>query len=898
MKETVGVNLPALGMDLLVTEANGKGAVEMDDILIISSRQSQVADLWVNYLKSCFEHISKRRNSPPFRLLSVCLEDFGSTIPVAMEEKLAGVRLQVVIICPLFLDYLFQYPEPGSAIGRLLCPKRVIAMLLGVEENSINEEHRAALISYNQWKHLHVKNKDTKFVAEFLNLALGILSHMSEAPTNRPEKASFSVMPKKVKEGHNKVIVLLTEPLEKEDELSINIDKAGDTIEVPSIKRRNLYTVTFAMPASCLEISMLVGVHVIKNGKTLGCRQVKCESRMRELDQILRSMDNPLEFMCQTLGFSPGDRDQLDSFLLSAFQRNIPPHFNLLNAAPTAIPQRPFSRSEEYPTLLHFAARFGLEKLSWQLLECPGGEHACDMRNVCELTPGEMAEKAGHTKLANSLKGYLQMSEFSSMYSYLKMVCQNQSSTPENLCETDYHKPRPLSETYQVPPSARPLTILGVQSPAMQINLNTVVNGYMEMHPAGNGHSPIVDTAESEHQYLSFVDEALSQEDELQQRLKKSETKKSLEQLDNVQDQLAEIINDFKNNVFTIAEVEKLVENWKNRNDVQQSFKDKQEQLDKMRFEYERLQKKIKDDMKRPTPFDRIRHFFKGKGKDGKESVSSKSSQNCAKSQNNDATHHRPSSSLSLQSATSSSSSEQMSLASGCSGASLGDSGTHSDPEDKKASASGTIQNGNSNSGSDFPTCTQALKIGKAKSIRSYETPPAPRPVHLNLSSQPSKCGTQSSESLENRPPYPVPRNFPSECAIPNDIDDTAYYITPTQEIPTYGERIFEVSRSASNETPRNKIQNTQNIFPSVLGMKENDTCLNVGEETTFDCKTNKSLFEGDQNSPKVPSSPAFSTTSESEFPNYANITSANLPLLQGDVYSSSVPPPVPPRLE
>lgn len=42
------------------------------------------------------------------------------------------------------------------------------------------------------------------------------------------------------------------------------------------------------------------------------------------------------------------------------------------------------------------------------------------------------------------------------------------------------------------------------------------------------------------------------------------------------QDELLEIIHDFKNNVLTINEVENLVETWKNRNDVQQSFKEKQ----------------------------------------------------------------------------------------------------------------------------------------------------------------------------------------------------------------------------------------------------------------------------------------------------------------------------------
>jgi DNA-binding transcriptional MerR regulator len=83
------------------------------------------------------------------------------------------------------------------------------------------------------------------------------------------------------------------------------------------------------------------------------------------------------------------------------------------------------------------------------------------------------------------------------------------------------------------------------------------------------------------------------------------------------QDELLEIINDFKNNVFTISEVERLVENWQKRNDVQQSFKDKQRQLTAMREEYDRIQKQMKEEMRTPTPFDKIRKFF-SKGKKGK----------------------------------------------------------------------------------------------------------------------------------------------------------------------------------------------------------------------------------------------------------------------------------------
>lgn len=50
---------------------------------------------------------------------------------------------------------------------------------------------------------------------------------------------------------------------------------------------------------SCLQVSVLVNVIVEKNGQPLGQRSVKCESRMRELDQLIRLLDNPLNFLCQ-----------------------------------------------------------------------------------------------------------------------------------------------------------------------------------------------------------------------------------------------------------------------------------------------------------------------------------------------------------------------------------------------------------------------------------------------------------------------------------------------------------------------------------------------------------------------------------------------------------------------
>lgn len=66
-----------------------------------------------------------------------------------------------------------------------------------------------------------------------------------------------------------------------------------------------------------------------------------------------------------------------------------------------------FVGGEEYPTLLHWAARFGLERLCWQLLECPGGGAAVALRNVRQRTPADLARDHKHYALADMLADHL-----------------------------------------------------------------------------------------------------------------------------------------------------------------------------------------------------------------------------------------------------------------------------------------------------------------------------------------------------------------------------------------------------------------------------------------------------------------------------------------------------------
>lgn len=249
-------------------------------------------------------------------------------------------------------------------------------------------------------------------------MATAHLGHGQQSSTHNGE--AFTVLPRKVKVGQAKVVALLSEPLGRDDVVRVLIDKSGEQLDVVGLKRRNPYTLQFTVPDACMEVSTMIEIRIVRNDRELGRRPVKCESRLRELEQLLRAQDSPMEFMCQALGVavhaSPSDvGGGLDAMLVQAFQRNVPAGFHLLAAdakmpaatpAFAAKPGKEGATAEEFPTLLHFAARWGLEQLAVQLMECPGGEQACELRNVAGRTPAEMAEGAGHAKLAASLKSF------------------------------------------------------------------------------------------------------------------------------------------------------------------------------------------------------------------------------------------------------------------------------------------------------------------------------------------------------------------------------------------------------------------------------------------------------------------------------------------------------------
>lgn len=110
-----------------------------------------------------------------------------------------------------------------------------------------------------------VRNQDQSFVGNVLGIATDILGRaLCQRPvvcstdgnanvTNKQlTNEAFTILPRKVKIGQNKVVALLTEPLTKDDWIKIKIEKTGESIDVVNFKKRNPYTLQFMIPGKLL----------------------------------------------------------------------------------------------------------------------------------------------------------------------------------------------------------------------------------------------------------------------------------------------------------------------------------------------------------------------------------------------------------------------------------------------------------------------------------------------------------------------------------------------------------------------------------------------------------------------------------------------------------------------
>nr|XP_027207319.1 uncharacterized protein LOC113800717 [Penaeus vannamei] len=345
---------------------------------------------------------------------------------------LKSAKLQIVILSPHFMEHIANHAR--SELGHVFKPKKVLCLLLNVDNSSFTPAHLSVLYSYKEWQHLTVRSEDMSFVQEVIHKATSILINSEVYSGYRDESlARFKVIPRKITLTHSQVYIIMTDEVKEEVVISVNSANKEPVI-IKKWRLQNPYTLSFQMPESYLETSALLYIEVSVNGKSQGSRQVKCERNMDTLSQILSNSKNPIDLMCQALNLNPLNND-LDLCLAKNFSMRIPPS--------RCADDDNEKGSSVFPTWIHFSAYYGLKTFTWALLEAPGGRCALSIPNCDGDTPSLLAFKSGYLTLAQALE--------------TEMICSKSRgvSSPQRMKKTGIKKTH--TATYNNPPPPRPL---------------------------------------------------------------------------------------------------------------------------------------------------------------------------------------------------------------------------------------------------------------------------------------------------------------------------------------------------------------------------------------------------------------------------------------------------------
>ncbi|XP_075554285.1 DBB domain-containing protein stumps isoform X1 [Dermacentor variabilis] len=563
---------------------------------------------WGSYLTDCFRQQA-------LTVTQEALDAISLPLPQDRAKALGAAKVSLLIVSPDLLELLERRGAELFSVGRLLEADRGLAMLCGVEPHELGSSLRAAFPNFSSWPLLEARNQDREFVIRLVETAREIVERADHsmgrgAGAGTPQ---FRLCPRKVHQGNTKVFAMLNEPVEQTQKFQVLFESSG-MHELP-VKWRNPYVLQFTVPETFLQVSKVVNVQLRCDGALLGVRQLKCESQMSQLHVLLQSATSPYEMLSLTLGLAT--LHDVDTALATNLHRNLPARgFHLLGPQQQVAPEK--KRSEELlPTLLHFAAHYGLHELSLALLQCPGASACCQMLNCKGHSPAQLASNAGHHRLATTINEF-----------------QSRASTPA------------VEEDAPVLPPARVQSNPGRGSPPRMHYENVTVGGGHYASPGAARGAPVCNPSyglapplppppapeppsaddDQEAEYLSMLPQveappkgqssATNQGDPDEEKKETSSTSGQTDQgtpdmvFSNTQEDLVRIIEMYKKGV-PFSQIEKLFDDWKKNNENAKNIDDSN--LQALRELYKQKQRAVQA-AKQSFSLSDLRQIITGKG--------------------------------------------------------------------------------------------------------------------------------------------------------------------------------------------------------------------------------------------------------------------------------------------
>uniref|UniRef100_H0YZE3 B-cell scaffold protein with ankyrin repeats n=1 Tax=Taeniopygia guttata TaxID=59729 RepID=H0YZE3_TAEGU len=209
---------------------------------------------------------------------------------------------------------------------------------------------------------------------------------------------SILVLPRRLScENPGEIFILLKEEIDEETlEIEFITDNQQIRMQTASWNKKVKYMKAPDFPAGPVYVNICCG-GVIKT-----TAQIEYYTALEEIEPILKKVADPIAFTCQALKFSSVEK--VDNVLTSLLKNKISTYeFSPFQSEEEHCHQAN-SHLEEFPTLLHCAARFGLKKLAAFLLSCPEATRACKITNKYGDDPESIAKKHGHKELRKFIR--------------------------------------------------------------------------------------------------------------------------------------------------------------------------------------------------------------------------------------------------------------------------------------------------------------------------------------------------------------------------------------------------------------------------------------------------------------------------------------------------------------
>ncbi|XP_064004469.1 B-cell scaffold protein with ankyrin repeats isoform X2 [Pogoniulus pusillus] len=371
-------------------------AENTEDILVI---YEQEAEEWALYLKSLFTHVVNEGG-----ILLYNLET--SSFKHQELYSLSCYKCKVLILSCGLLNCLNQ--KRSYFLERVLRPAdNVVILLCGVENSEILYD----VLTLDRSSQEISTDQEPE---EYLSVVTGIIQTDHETSsavwgaseetdftfktevlpeTSETNKQSILVLPGRIScENPGEIFILLREEIDDETlEIEFIADSQQTRLQPASWNEKVKYVKALDFPAGPVCVNVYCG------GVIKATAQIKYYTALEDIEHLFKEVADPIAFTCQASKFSSVEK--LDNVLTLLLKSKIPAYEFSPFQSEEECHQQANRHLEEFPTLLHCAARFGLKNLATFLLSRPNATWACKITNAYGDDPASIAEKHGHREL-------------------------------------------------------------------------------------------------------------------------------------------------------------------------------------------------------------------------------------------------------------------------------------------------------------------------------------------------------------------------------------------------------------------------------------------------------------------------------------------------------------------